>query len=125
MGTNIFAQNNTCLKVLEGQIQAFNNADIERLVDNIDENFKWYYVSPYTMILEVAGKEQFRKSMVSYYKYFPGVSSKVDQTVVTGNKISFEETVSWQGKNGPKSQACIGVYEIKGDKIYRAWYFIE
>lgn len=112
--------------LLESHIEAFNQSDVESLVNNISDDFKWYYVTSDTLLLEVEGKEAFRKSMESYYKYVGKVTSSVEDLVIQGNLISFKETVSYKNKEGKLvSASSMAVYQFKKNKISRAWYFIE
>jgi len=92
---------------------------------NVSEDFKWFGITTDTMFIEVDGKANFKSNMESYFKSLPGgVQSTVDKIELIGNKISFEETVSYKNKEGKTiSASAMGIYEIKEDKIYRVWYF--
>lgn len=123
---SIAAQNDQLLKIFNDQIDAFNQRDIDRLVDNVSDDFKWYYIAPDTLVLEVAGKENFKASMEGYFQAVPTVLSSVEEYTVDGNRISFKEVVQYKKKNGETASAsAMGVYEIREDKIYRAWYFMD
>ncbi len=120
------AQEQDLYKVLNEQVEAYNAADIDRLVKNITDDFKWFYVTSDSIILEVSGKEELRKAMEGYYSAgFNSVSSIEDYTI-DGNRISFKEVVGHRNKKGEMVQSSsMGVYEMRNGKIYRAWYFMD
>ncbi|MEP1097330.1 MAG: nuclear transport factor 2 family protein [Cyclobacteriaceae bacterium] len=121
-----FAQVNPVLEVFNDQVDAFNNADIERLVQNVTDDFKWFYITSDTLLLEVKGKEAFKKGMESYFSSGRNVLSEVTDYAIDGNRISFQEVVSHKNKAGESvSSSAMGIYEIRQRKIYRAWYFID
>jgi hypothetical protein len=118
------AQDKEVLKTFNKQIEAFNQGDVQALTENVHQDFKWYYISSDTLMLEVSGKENFRKSMESYFQSIPSVQSEIESYTIDGNKISFREIARWKSKSGEKSQSAMGIYEIRENKIYRAWYFL-
>ncbi len=120
-----YGQDDQVLSIFNDQVDAFNKKDIDRLVNNVADDFKWFYITSDTLLLEVAGKENFKKSMENYFKGIPSIFSEIKGYAIDGNKISFREKVSWDGKKGRVSQSCIGIYDIREGKIFRAWYFIE
>ena len=121
-----FAQNEQLLKVFNDQVRAFNLGDVNRLVNNVTDDFKWFYITSDTLLLEVAGKESFRASMEGYFKSGKSVFSSIDEYAIDGNRISFKEVVRHKDKSGKTvSSSAMGIYEIREGKIYRAWYFID
>ena len=61
--------------------------------------------------------------MTGYFSHYENVKSTIQSTTISGNKISFEENVSWPEEDVIQEQSALGVYEIKNGKITRAWYF--
>ncbi len=115
------------LKIFDDQFVAYNNQDVDQLVDNVSEDFKWFYITSDTLLLEVEGKENFRKSMEEYYKYLKSpATSTVAEYTIHANKISFKEVVEHKNKAGQiVTSSAMGIYEINENKITRAWYFID
>ena len=114
------------LMLFNSQVNAFNNQDINRLVENVSEDFKYFYITSNDLILEVEGKEQFRQSMEAYFKSGHQTTSKVQDYILTGNRISFKEVVSYKDKAGKQvSSSAMAIYEIKANKITRTWYFVD
>lgn len=114
------------LRVLLNQVDAYNLADVDRLVDNVTEDFQWYSLTSDSLLQEVSGKAAFRESMINYFDGRDPVSSKISDYVIDGGRISFREVVSHNNADGEiVSSSALGIYEITDDKISRAWYFID
>lgn len=115
------------LKLLQAQFDAYNQRDIERMVNNVSGDFKWYSLTADKLLVETSGKISFKKSMQDYYQSRPQkIHSIIESYTIDGNRISFKEVVSHQNKEGKKvSSSAMGIYEFKEGKIYRAWYFAD
>lgn len=121
-----FGQNENLLKVFNDQVDAFNKQDVKRLVENVSEDFKYFYITSNELVLEVEGKEKFEKSMTAYFSSGRKVLSTIEDYTIDGNRISFKEVVSHLNKEGERVySSALGVYEIKEGKIVRSWYFID
>ncbi|HMU47301.1 MAG TPA: nuclear transport factor 2 family protein [Chitinophagaceae bacterium] len=119
-----FGQNEKLMQVINDQFDAFNKADVDRLVNNVTDDFKWFFITSDSSGVEVEGKDNFRKSMEDYFKKGRKVTSKMESFVIHDNRISFKEVVSHKNSKGEMvSSSAMGIYEIRGDKISRAWYF--
>ncbi len=117
-------QDELLLKVLNDQVDAFNQQDVDRLVDNVTADFKWFYITSDALLPELQGKEKFRASMVDYYKSFANIKSSILNYTTDGNRISFQEKVEYTDEQGNrKSSTAMGIYEIRDGKIARCWYF--
>ena len=126
ISSSIAQEEQKILKVFDGQIMAFNNQDVEKLVENVSEDFKYFYITSNELVLEVEGKEKFKQSIMSYFSSGRKVLSEIESYDIVGNKISFKERVSHLNKKGERVySSAIGVYEIKNSKITRSWYFID
>ncbi len=110
---------------LTDQVEAFKAKDIDRMVENVHKNFRWYYVTADTLLLEVEGKKAFRESMKGYFDSIELIDSQIVKWVVDGDRISFQERVTWKTSSGERSQTSMGIYQYKEGKIYRVWYFID
>lgn len=113
-------------EVLKDQFDAFNTGNIDRLVANVSDDFKWFYITSDTLLLEIKGKEAFRQGMESYFGAGVKVNSEIESYAIDGNRISFREVVSHKNRNGDLvSSSAMGIYQLKDEKIFRAWYFID
>ncbi|MEQ8531512.1 MAG: nuclear transport factor 2 family protein [Imperialibacter sp.] len=121
-----YAQNEQLLKVFHDQVAAFNEGDVDRLTANVTDDFKWFSLTADTLLLEVAGKENFRLSMKYYFSAGKKSVSTIEQYAVDGERVSFREVVSHKNKAGETvSSSAMGIYQIRNGKISRAWYFID
>ncbi|MEO9483978.1 MAG: nuclear transport factor 2 family protein [Ekhidna sp.] len=122
--SHMYAQSSTVLEILEDQIEAFNSKNIDKLVANVSDDFKWYYIGSDTLLLEVDGKPQFKKSMEAYFNQIKNVKSEIAEYAIDGNRISFKEIVKYETISGKMNSAsAMAIYEMKDDLIYRVWYF--
>ncbi len=117
---------NKLYQLLCDQVDAFNNQDVDLLVNNVTQDFKWYSLTSDALLIETDGKQAFKEGMTEYYKSDRKSTSVIESYTIDGNRISFKEVVSHINKEGKKvSSSAMGIYQYKGDKIYRAWYFID
>lgn len=123
---SVWAQQEEIEHIFNDQVDAFNQGDIDRLVNNVAEDFKWFYLSSDTLILEIEGRENFKTSMEAYFASGIKVQSQIEEYVIDGKRISFKEVVRYKNKEGKTiASSAMGIYEIHDDKIYRAWYFLD
>ncbi len=115
------------LKVLlDQQIQALNEQDVESMIDNVSDDFKYYFISNDQLVLQTEGKASFKKSMQSYFNAVQSPQSTIDSYTIHGNRISFKEVISYKSNQGEsKSASAMGIYQYKDNKIFRAWYFVD
>ncbi|MCB0480985.1 MAG: nuclear transport factor 2 family protein [Flavobacteriales bacterium] len=118
-----FGQRSVIEQVLNEQVEAFNQHDVARMAQNVSDDFVWYSVMSDSVTIESSGRAAFTKAMTGYFSHYENVKSTIQSTTISGNKISFEENVSWPEEDVIQEQSALGVYEIKNGKITRAWYF--
>ena len=120
------AQSKDLISLLNEQVNAFNQQDVKKLVKNVSDDMKYYYLTADELIIETSGKEAFKTAMINYFKSGIKPQSSIESYVVDGSRISFKEVVSHKNKKGETvSSSAMGVYQYKDDKIVRAWYFID
>jgi len=122
----VFAQSNNLLKLLNDQVDAFNQQDIQRLVANVSDDMKYYYLTADELIVETSGKVAFETAMTNYFNSGIKPFSTIESSVIDGSRISFKEVVNHKNKNGETvSSSAMGIYQYHEGKIVRAWYFID
>lgn len=120
----LFAQDLKVYDIVSEQVLAFNAGDVDRLVDQVSEDFKWYYIGSDTLLLELSGKEQFKANMSGYFSEVKSVHAEISEYAIDGNRMSFKEVVTYETVSGKKgSTSAMAVYEVQNDLIYRVWYF--
>lgn len=104
-------------------IEAFNARDIDAMLELTDENVQWLSVDGTKVSVETQGKAALRESMVRYFRSCSSCKSSLDWIQRAGSRVTAMERASWSGKSGAKSQRSLSVYEFRGDKIMRVYYF--
>ena len=110
-------------KQVRAFIEAFNARDIDLMLALADENVQWLSVDGAKISVETEGKAALRESMVRYFRSCPTCKSSLEWIQRAGSRVTAMERASWSGKNGAKSQSGLSVYEFRGNKILRVYYF--
>jgi hypothetical protein len=110
-------------KQVRAFIEAFNARDIDGMLALADENVQWLTVDGAKISVETEGKAALRESMVRYFRGCPSCKSSLEWIQRAGSRVTAMERASWSGKSGPKSQSGLSVYEFRGGKILRVYYF--
>jgi len=104
-------------------VEAFNARDIDLMIAMADENIQWLMVDGAKVSVETEGKAALRESMVRYFRSCSSCKSSLEWIQRAGSRVTAMERASWTGKSGAKSQKSLSVYEFRGDKILRVYYF--
>ncbi len=110
-------------KQVRAFVDAFNARDIDAMLTLADENVQWLMVDGAKISIETEGKAALRESMARYFRSCPSCKSSLEWTQKAGSRVTAMERASWSGKSGAKSQKSLSVYEFRGDKILRVYYF--
>ncbi|MFN0156730.1 MAG: nuclear transport factor 2 family protein [Bacteroidota bacterium] len=111
------------MATVEALFAAFNAHDTEAMLKLVTDDVVWFTVAGDSMAKDLAGKEELGKWLTGYFRSLPTVVSTMEDAIANGPFVSMRERVRWQGKNGEKTQASIGVYEVVEGKIKRVWYY--
>ena len=104
-------------------VEAFNARNIDVMLTLADENIQWLILDGAKVSVETEGKAALRESMVRYFRSCPSCKSSLEWIQRAGSRVTAMERASWSGKTGAKSQRSLSVYEFRGDKILRVYYF--
>ena len=104
-------------------IRAYNAHDIPALLSFLDSDFVWLNVAGDSVAVEVRGKEAVESGLHDYFRALPTARSEAETMSALGPWVTIRERAHWQGKNGPRSQAAISVYEVREGLIRRVWYY--
>lgn len=104
-------------------LAAFNDRKIDRMLELAAENIQWMHIDGAKVSIEVEGKAALRQSMERYFRSCSSCKSSLEWVQTAGSRVTAMERASWSGKDGPKSQRSLSVYEFQGDKILRVYYF--
>lgn len=104
--------------VVEAQLQAYNNKDIEAFMELIDEN-----ASLWTLGAEepsAVGKEAIRALYEGLFRASPDLHSEVINRTVIGNRVIDYELITGR-KGSDEVLHLVMIYEVKEGRIVRAW----
>ncbi|MXY30954.1 MAG: nuclear transport factor 2 family protein [Gammaproteobacteria bacterium] len=112
------------LAVVQGHVDAFNRHDAEDLLSWVSPAVEWVNVQGSITSVEVRGREMLRDYMATYFEAQPTVQSEIEEAVVTGDYVAVRERASWTTPDGEeRSQASLGVYNVRDGLIQRVWYY--
>lgn len=117
------AATNAELGVVRTLVEAFNRHEPERMAALVHEDFEYLSVDGSKVSVDAVGREALKQSMTSYFASVRDVGSVIEHVTVTGPYVAIRERVSWTGKSGRRSQAALGVYEVREGLVKRAWYY--
>jgi hypothetical protein len=104
-------------------IAAFNAHDSSAMSKFVADDVQWLSVSGDSISIETNGKAALVSAMNDYFKSCPTCQSKVTELIASRERVSAVEVATWHGKDGPKMQSGIAVYEFSGGLIRRVYYF--
>ena len=114
-----WSQNNDPQKAAQGQLEAYNNQDIDGFL-------KWYSddVEVYNFPSELVykGKEKMRARYLNAWKENPNQKAEVTNRIINGNTVVDREHVT--GRSSGIEANVIAVYRIEGGLISKV-YFIR
>lgn len=111
------------LGVVRALMDAFNRHDPERMASLVREDFEYLSVNGAAVSVDAKGRAALKQSMVDYFASVRDVESVIEHVTVTGPYVAIRERVSWTAKSGRRSQASLGVYEVRDGLVQRVWYF--
>lgn len=121
--TNAFGQGET--KTLQKFIYAFNSRNIDAMMSLATDDVKWFTLKGDKLTTETSDKASLRKFMEGYFKSCPTCKSKITNINQNGSRVTMTETASWDTAKGKQSSDSFAVYEFKGGKIARVYYYGE
>jgi hypothetical protein len=110
-------------KIVHNFVAAFNAHDIDAMSAFVTDDVQWLSVDADKITTETNSKPALRSAMSDYFKGCPTCRSRLTQVIATQNRVSAIEEASWKGKDGPKRQSSLSVYEFSEDLIKRIYYF--
>ena len=120
---NAFTIEEDRVKQVKAFVDAFNARDLNMMLDFVDDNIQWMSIDGAKISIEVEGKAPLRKYMEGYYQSCKSCRSELVSVQMIGSRVTAMERASWTGKDGPRSQKSMSVYEFRNGKIFRVYYF--
>ena len=119
----VAAPDTTALAVVRAYFAAYNVHDVDGVIRLLCADFTWLSLSGDSISVEVRGANAIRSSLVQYFQDFPSAMSEIESATALGPWVTVRERARWQGTAGPRSQAAISVYEVRGGLLRRVWYY--
>ena len=104
-------------------VAAYNAHDIDGVVKLLHPEFVWLNVDGEAVAVEARGRDAVRTSLAGYFKSLPSARSEIETLSTLGPWVTVRERAHWQGKDGPRSQAAMSVYEVRDGLLRRVWYY--
>ena len=109
--------------VVRGYVQAYNAHDIDAVLSFLAPEFVWLNVAGDSLTVEARGPAVVRTQLTGYFRQLPSARSELEELTVLGPWVSAKERAHWASAAGPRSQAALSVYEVRGGLIRRVWYY--
>lgn len=110
-------------QLVRDYVDAYNAHDVDRMVSFVEEGFEWVNLDGQKTVLESAGRESAREGTKKYFAGCPSCRSTLLWVQVAGSRVVAHERAEWQGAKGPRAQTSLSIYELRGDKLARVYYF--
>jgi hypothetical protein len=117
------AHDTSAATVVRAYIDAYNAHDIEKVLSFLAPDFVWLSISADSVAVEARGVAAIRAQLVEYFRAIPTARSTLEELSVLGPWVSARERAHWVSASGPRSQASLSVYEVRGNQLRRVWYF--
>ena len=119
------AVDSASLSVVRSYFAAYNTHDINAVLQFISPDFVWLSLAGDSITVEVRGAQAVRAGLIDYFRRLPSAQSDIEAATTLGPWVSVRERARWVGANGPRSQAALSVYEVRGGLLRRLWYYPE
>ena len=119
------AADSASLSVVRSYFAAYNEHDIDAVVRLVTADFVWLNLAGDSITVELRGADAVRSGLVDYFRRLPTARSDIEAITALGPWVSVRERARWVGTNGPRSQAALSVYEVRGGLLRRVWYYPE
>ena len=102
-------------KIVQKQLDAYNNRDIDAFMDTYTDNVKLYN---YPNELRTDGKKAMRESYGAFFERTPDLRAFIKSRIVIGNKVIDEEQVTINGK----IYNAVAIYEVENGLISKVTF---
>lgn len=101
--------------IVQKQLDAYNERDIEAFMDTYSKNIKLYEY-PNTLFME--GQDKMKESYNSYFENTPDLHCELKNRIIIGNRVIDEEYITANGINF----RAVAIYEVENGRIIKATF---
>ena len=102
-------------------IDAYNQHDIEKMLEKTSEQVKWLYNIDDQILIETDGKDALRTAMIAHFKQRSQARSQIKKSMTLGDTVAvIEEAFS---NDGERSQCALSIYQLKQNLINSITYY--
>jgi hypothetical protein len=111
-----FAQNLTTEQIVQSNLEAYNNLDLEKFMSWLSEDIELYSFSE--MKLVASGKPAIEKLYKDLFTASPNLHSTILKRIVFDNKVIDHERIVGR-KGAADVLEIVMIYEVKDGKIFK------
>lgn len=112
---------------LEALVQRFiaaaNARDLDALLALAHDDLEWLHASGGSLQPQTRGKPALRESLTRYHQSCPSCRSELLRCLPSRERLACVEEARWQGRQGPRAQQSLSVYEFEAGLIRRVTYY--
>lgn len=108
---------------VERFVEAFNEHDIDAMLDLAAEDVRWMYVAGDQLSIETSTRLQLREAMAGYFASTPGARAEIRSITESGSFVHTVEKAYWNSNGVDKNQCSMAVYQFVEGKVLNVWYF--
>lgn len=110
-------------EAVRGMSEAFNAQDVPGMLKWVADSIEWYSVQGGEIAVEARGAQALESGMTSYFEALPSARSELTTLEVLGPWVTTHELARWTVQEEERTQASVGVYEVREGRVRRVWYF--
>ncbi|NJM78876.1 MAG: SnoaL-like domain-containing protein [Flavobacterium sp.] len=110
-----FSQTKNPEKIVQEQLEAYNNRDIDAFLATYSEAIKIY---DYPNTFRYEGKEKMKTIYSELFQEYPNLFCTIKNRIVIGNKVIDEEYV----QIGSEFISAVAIYEVENNKIIKVTF---
>ncbi len=116
-----FAGENT--EVVERFVSAFNEHDVDAMLEFAAPDMRWMSVSGDRISVETSTHAELLAAMAGYFESTPGARAEILSVSESGRFVHTLEQAFWPSGGAERSQCSMAVYELIEGTIQSVWYF--
>lgn len=105
------------------QTQAYNDKDLDKLLDGLAEGYESYIVGPGGATLRASGRAQVAERIGQLFAATGYAESRVEDVRAYGQLAVALEIDTFDTPQGRRTMRSVGLYEFTDGKLARAWSF--